>query len=76
MIAGKVNAADVLALIEKNKGRASVVTVSGGKLIFFLEDGDIFVEDENGNNAMVTIADVNQSNGVMHVIDKVLLPKK
>ncbi|WP_194851500.1 fasciclin domain-containing protein [Nonlabens antarcticus] len=76
VIAGKVNAADVLALIEQNDGRASVATVAGGMLTFFTEDGDVYVEDENGNTAMVTIADVNQSNGVIHVIDSVLLPKK
>lgn len=75
VVPGKVNAADVLTLIEKNNGRATVATVAGGKLTFFTEDGDVYVEDENGNNAMVTIADVNQSNGVIHVIDTVLLPK-
>jgi uncharacterized surface protein with fasciclin (FAS1) repeats len=76
VVAGKVNASDVLALIEKNNGRAAVTTVAGGTLTFYTEDGDVYIEDENGNNAMVTIADVNQSNGVIHVIDAVLLPKK
>ncbi len=75
VVPGKVNAADVLALIEQNNGRASVATVAGGMLTFYVEDGNVFVEDENGNAAVVTIADVNQSNGVIHVIDSVLLPK-
>jgi uncharacterized surface protein with fasciclin (FAS1) repeats len=76
VVAGKVSASDVLALIEKNNGRAAVTTVAGGTLTFYTEDGDVYIEDENGNNAIVTIADVNQSNGVIHVIDAVLLPKK
>jgi len=76
VIAGKVMAADVIALIAKNDGRASVATVNGGMLTFYLEDGDVYIDDENGNTAAVTIADVNQSNGVIHVVDAVLLPKK
>jgi len=76
VIAGKVTAADALELIAKNNGRAKVTTISGGVLTFYTEDGDVYIEDENGKNALVTIADVNQSNGVIHVIDKVLLPKK
>lgn len=75
VIAGKVNAADVIALVKENDGSATVQTVAGGSLIFTVEDGDVYVEDENGGSAVVTIADVNQSNGVVHVIDAVLLPK-
>lgn len=76
VVAGKVNAADVIALVEKNNGSATVATVAGGSLTFTVEDGNVYVEDENGGTAMVTIADVNQSNGVVHVIDAVLLPGK
>ena len=76
VVAGKVMATDVIALIEKNNGRAKVETVNGGTLTFYLEDGDVYIDDENGNTASVTIADVNQSNGVIHVVDAVLLPKK
>jgi uncharacterized surface protein with fasciclin (FAS1) repeats len=75
VVAGKVNATDVISLINKNNGRASVPTVAGGTLTFYLDDGNVYLEDENGGKAMVTIADVNQSNGVIHVIDSVLLPK-
>jgi uncharacterized surface protein with fasciclin (FAS1) repeats len=50
-------------------------TVSGGTLTFWEKEGDVYVSDENGGKAKVTIADVNQSNGVIHVIDSVLLPK-
>ncbi|KQC32274.1 hypothetical protein AAU57_02245 [Nonlabens sp. YIK11] len=76
VIAGKVNAADVIALIKKNNGRATVPTVQGGSLTFYLSGSNVKIDDENGNTATVTIADVNQSNGVIHVIDTVLLPKK
>ncbi|SCY35320.1 Uncaracterized surface protein containing fasciclin (FAS1) repeats [Nonlabens sp. Hel1_33_55] len=76
VIAGKVNAADLIALVEKNNGSATVPTVAGGSLTFTVEDGDVYIEDEKGGTAMVTIADVNQSNGVIHVVDAVLLPAK
>jgi uncharacterized surface protein with fasciclin (FAS1) repeats len=75
VLAGKFNAKDVLKSIKKNDGKASMKTVSGGTLTFWEKEGDVYVRDENGNDALVTIADVNQSNGVIHVINKVLLPK-
>lgn len=75
VLSGKFNAKDVLKNIKKNNGKVSMNTVNGDSLTFWEEDGNIYVRDENGNDAMVTIADVNQSNGVIHVINKVLLPK-
>lgn len=75
VVAGKVTAKDVLGLIEKGKGKAVVATVNGGQLTFTTAGGNVYVTDANGNKATVTIADVNQSNGVIHVIDTVLLPK-
>ncbi len=75
VLAGKFNAKDVMQNIKKNDGKVAMKTVSGGTLTFWEKDGDIYVRDENGNDAKVTIADVNQSNGVIHVINKVLLPK-
>ena len=51
-----------------------MATVAGGKLWLMLHDGKVMLKDEKGNTAMVTIADVMQKNGVIHVIDKVLLP--
>jgi uncharacterized surface protein with fasciclin (FAS1) repeats len=50
-------------------------TVSGGTLTAWSKGKDIYLTDENGNSAKVTIADVNQSNGVIHVIDAVVTPK-
>jgi len=75
VLAGKFSAKDVLSAIKKNKGKVEMKTVSGGSLTFWEKDGDVYISDENGNKAKVTIADVNQSNGVIHVIDTVLLPK-
>ncbi|WP_117624657.1 fasciclin domain-containing protein [Neotamlana nanhaiensis] len=75
VVAGKWNASDVVKLVKDNKGKATVKTVSGGTITLWLKGKDVYVKDENGNSAKVTIADVNQSNGVIHVIDKVLLPK-
>ena len=55
-------------------GKHEVTTVSGGKLTVMAKDGKISIMDEKGQTANVTIADVKQSNGVIHVIDTVLLP--
>ena len=75
VVAGKWNATDLLKMIKKGKGKAEIKTVSGGMITAWLKGKDVYVTDENGNSAQVTIADVNQSNGVIHVIDAVLLPK-
>jgi len=75
VVAGKVSAKDVLSLIKKGNGQAVVPTVNGDQLTFTTSGGSVYVADTSGNKAKVTIADVNQSNGVIHVIDTVLLPK-
>ncbi len=75
VVASKAMAADVLGLIEAGGGTATVDTVGGCKLTLSTMDGKVMVTDENGNMATVTIADVVQKNGVIHVIDTVLLPK-
>ncbi|WOI22253.1 fasciclin domain-containing protein [Nonlabens ulvanivorans] len=75
VIAGKFSAADVIALIKKNNGKAVVTTVAGSDLTLTIKDGKVVITDANGGMATVTIADVNQSNGVIHVVDAVLLPK-
>lgn len=75
VIAGKFNASDVVALIKKNNGKATVKTVAGSELTLSLKGDKVVVTDANGGSATVTIADVNQSNGVIHVVDAVLLPK-
>ncbi|AGC76831.1 putative surface protein with fasciclin (FAS1) repeats [Nonlabens dokdonensis] len=75
VIAGKFNAKDVIALIKKNNGYATVKTVAGAELTLYLKDSKVMVKDGNGNSATVTAADLDQTNGVIHVVDSVLLPK-
>lgn len=75
VVAGKMNAKDLTAAIKKGDGKASLTTVSGGTLTAWMKGKDIYLTDENGNSAKVTISDVNQSNGVIHVIDAVVTPK-
>ncbi len=62
-------------MVKDGGGRHEVKTVSGDSLIVTSKGGKIYLKDENGGTATVTIADVQQSNGVIHVVDKVLLPK-
>ena len=74
VVAGKWNAASIAAMIKKGNGMAELKTVSGGKLWAMSMGGKVMLKDEKGGMATVTIADVNQSNGVIHVVDKVLMP--
>ncbi|BCH19715.1 fasciclin domain-containing protein [Mesorhizobium sp. L-2-11] len=66
---------DIMKMVDDDKGAHPVKTVGGCTWTAKYEGDKLMVEDENGNVANVTIADVDQSNGVIHVIDKVLLPK-
>ena len=75
VIAGKFSAADVIGLIKKNDGKATVKTVSGGDIVLSLAEGKVIITDANGGTATVTAADLNQTNGIIHVVDDVLLPK-
>ena len=75
VLAGKFSAADVVAAIKKGDGKATFTTVQGGKLYASLDGDKVKLWDENKGTAYVTIADVNQKNGVIHVIDSVVTPK-
>jgi uncharacterized surface protein with fasciclin (FAS1) repeats len=75
VVAGKMNASDISAAIKKGGGKATLNTVSGGTLTTWMKGAALYITDENGKSAKVTIADVNQSNGVIHVIDAVVTPK-
>lgn len=75
VVSGKVGAADLVKMIKDNSGKAMVKTVAGGTLTATMKGKNVILTDEKGGIATVTIADVNQSNGVIHVIDSVLLPK-
>jgi uncharacterized surface protein with fasciclin (FAS1) repeats len=75
VVAGSWSSADIAKLIKDGNGKAELKTVSGGKLWVMMEGKKIAIKDEKGDVAYVTIKDVNQSNGIIHVIDHVLLPK-
>ncbi|MBT8261099.1 MAG: fasciclin domain-containing protein [Flavobacteriaceae bacterium] len=75
VVAGKFNASDVIGLIKKNNGKAIIPTVNGSSLTAMLKDGSVYIQDENGNKAKVIVADLDNTNGVIHVIDSVVLPK-
>jgi len=75
VVAGKMNSADIAKAIKAGGGKAMLKTVSGGTLTAWMKGKDLYLTDEKGGMAKVTIADVNQSNGVIHVIDAVLMPK-
>ncbi len=75
VVSGRLNSSDLMKMIKDGNGSATLTTVQGEKLMIMQNGKSIMVKDENGGTAKVTIADVNQSNGVIHVVDKVLLPK-
>jgi uncharacterized surface protein with fasciclin (FAS1) repeats len=75
VVAGKMDAATLTKAIMAGGGKATLKTVSGGTLIAMSSGSKVMIMDESGGTAVVTIPDVIQSNGVIHVVDKVLLPK-
>ena len=74
VVAGDIHAPELVGMIEDAGGTLNVATVQGGELTFSIDGGMVKITDGAGGTATVTIADVDQSNGVIHVIDKVLLP--
>jgi len=75
VVSGRWTAADLMKKIKDGNGTAELTTVEGGKLWAMLHDGKhIVLKDEKGGTALVTIANVLQSNGVIHVVDSVLMP--
>lgn len=74
VLAGTYNAKDIVKAIEKGNGKAIFITVNGDELTAMMDGDNVVLKDTAGNTAMVTIADVNQSNGVIHVVDTVILP--
>ena len=75
VVAGNMDAAALTKAIMAGGGKATLKTVSGGSLTAMASGNTVTVTDESGGTAKVTIADVIQSNGVIHVVDRVLLPK-
>jgi uncharacterized surface protein with fasciclin (FAS1) repeats len=74
VVAGKVSAKELEKMIKKGGGKATLKTVQGEDLIATTSGGKIMLTDAKGGMATVTTADVFQSNGVIHVIDTVLMP--
>jgi uncharacterized surface protein with fasciclin (FAS1) repeats len=74
VVAGKVSSKELVKLIKSGGGKAMLKTVAGGTLTASLQGSKVVLTDEKGGTATVTIADVYQSNGIIHVVDAVLLP--
>ncbi len=74
VVAGKMTSKDIEKAIKKGGGKAELTTVEGGKLTAHMMDGKLMLTDEKGGMSTVTIPNVIQSNGVIHVVDTVLMP--
>lgn len=74
VVSGNMDSKAIAKAIKAGNGKAELTTVSGGKLWAWMEGKSLVLTDEKGGKSTVTIADVRQSNGVIHVIDTVLLP--
>jgi uncharacterized surface protein with fasciclin (FAS1) repeats len=75
VVAGKMDSKAIAKAIKAGGGKAELTTVQGGKLWAWMEGKKLVLKDEKGGMSTVTIADVYQKNGVIHVIDTVLMPK-
>jgi uncharacterized surface protein with fasciclin (FAS1) repeats len=74
VVSGRLTAKDLMEKIKAGNGKAMLKTVEGADLTFAEKDGKLWIWDAKGDSAQVTIRNVMQSNGVIHVIDTVLLP--
>jgi uncharacterized surface protein with fasciclin (FAS1) repeats len=74
VVAGRMDSKSIAKAIKKGKGTATLKTVSGGRLMAMMSGNDLILRDEKGGTSRVTIGDVYQSNGVIHVVDTVLMP--
>ena len=75
VVSGKLSSKDVAAAIKKGNGKAELKTVQGAILTASMDGNDVILTDAAGNTSKITVFDVNQSNGVIHVIDTVVLPQ-
>jgi uncharacterized surface protein with fasciclin (FAS1) repeats len=75
VVAGRYDAKKIMQLIRKGGGQAALKTVSGGTLTARMNGAGVTLTDEKGGTSNVTTADVYQSNGVIHVVDTVLMPR-
>lgn len=75
VVPGKISSMDLMKMVKMNNGKAPLKTVEGENLYVTMKGKNLMITDEKGHMAKITIADVNQSNGVIHVVNRVLLPK-
>lgn len=75
VVAGKMDSKAIAAAIKKGNGKAELTTVEGGKLWAWMKGSKLVLKDEKGGMSTVTIADVYQKNGIIHVVNTVLMPK-
>ena len=75
VIAGNFKAKDVVKAIQDGGGKVTLKTVSGDNITVMMRDKNVVLKDENGNYSTITATDLEGSNGVIHVIDSVILPK-
>jgi len=76
IVAGNLSASKILKAMCRGKGKATFTTVQGDLLTATMKGLDIVLSDGEGNTAMITTADANQCNGIIHVIDSVIMPCK
>lgn len=76
MVSGRLGLKDLIKMIRKNDGQATLTTVSGSPLTVTLENERLKLTDENGGTAIITQTDIDQKNGTLYLIDHVLIPKK
>lgn len=74
VVAGNIDSGAVVKAIKKGNGKAELTTVSGGKLWAMMDGKNVVLMDEKGGKSIVTAVDLKGSNGVIHVLDSVLLP--
>jgi uncharacterized surface protein with fasciclin (FAS1) repeats len=74
VVAGNMDSKKIMKAIKKGDGKATFKTVAGGTLTATMEGNTLVLTDEKGGKSKVTIANVKQSNGVIHVVDTVLMP--
>lgn len=75
VVPGRLDSKALMQQIKNGNGTYELTTVAGGKLWIMQQDNSLVLKDEKGNTATITIKDVHQSNGVIHVIDSVLMPQ-
>jgi len=74
VVAGRLGSKELMEKVKEGHGMAMLTTVQGEQLTVMQKDNALWIKDSKGGIAKITIKDVNQKNGVIHVVDHVLLP--